>query len=141
MNLKTARNLHHLSLGVFVLFLVIWVISIFTTVSFYVQSGQIPMTDQQRDAVMFSVWFWLMLLSIIPIGVFSYLAKNIEKEAQAKQMIVIQQQQQQVITVNIPQVSQPSSPLPLPPKQFCVFCGKELPQDALFCEYCGKKQK
>ena len=141
MNLQTARNLHHLFEGVFILFLVIWIISIITTVSYYVQSGQIPMTNQQGIAMMFSVWFWLMLLSIIPIGIFSYLAKNIEKEAQAKQTIVIQQQQQQqVITVNIPQVSQPSSPLPLPPKQFCVFCGKEIEENVMFCKYCGGKQ-
>jgi hypothetical protein len=51
-----------------------------------------------------------------------------------------QQQQQQVITVNIPQVSQPIALFPLPPKQFCVFCGKELPQDAIYCEYCGRRQ-
>jgi len=138
MNLQTARNLHHLFEGVFILFLVIWIISIITTVSYYVQSGQIPMTNQQGIATMFSVWFWLTLLSIIPIGIFSYLAKNIEKEAQAKQTIVTQQQQQQQIVVNVaaPQVAQP-----VPQTQdtpiFCIQCGTRNQANAVFCKNCG----
>jgi len=41
----------------------------------------------------------------------------------------------------IPASNTPAPVSILSPKQFCVFCGKELPHDAMFCKYCGKQQR
>jgi hypothetical protein len=41
-----------------------------------------------------------------------------------------------------PPYAKPTPPVPsIPPKKFCIFCGAEVPEYALVCEKCGKKQE
>ena len=157
MDRQTAVILESIFGGIAVLFAILWMISFFPLLSSIISGGD-PLTIV--SALFGSIYFWLMLVFIIPASIFGEIKKNIDKRPVQKVIYVPQpqqQQQQQVIQVNVPPV--PSPPVqyyttaipslpPQPPPQvthpeppakaiYCIRCGSQNMKFAKFCKVCG----